>query len=132
MQDNIITLPVDVLNNGTTTDRVYERFSVDSPNKVTYTGPDHTATARDVLQLYRTFAKRTGVYLGSNKSTVKFTEDKVVLTAEGLNTVAPLIADVSFSIPVGVSVADQLAFRQRLIAALDHAFMVSFNGVLEI
>jgi hypothetical protein len=131
MQANTITLPVDVLNNGTTTDKVFTRFE-EVLNRSTYIGPGHTQVARYLMQLYRSFAKRAGNFLGVAKTEVKITKDFTVLGVDGTNVVAPAIADASFSLPVGLTAAQMLELRQDLIAAIDHAFMVSFQVSLEV
>jgi hypothetical protein len=131
MQANTITLPVDVLNNGTPSNKVFTRFE-EVLNRSTYIGPGHTQVARYLMQLYRAFAKRTGNFLGVSKSEVKITKDFTVLGVDGTNQVAPAIADASFSIPVGLTAAQMLELRQDLVAALDHAFMVSLQENLEI
>jgi len=133
MQTDTIVLPVDILNNGTPTNRTYTR-SEELADRTTYRGPEGTLSVRDAMQFYRTLPKRAGNFLGSAKMSVKFTQDKLVDTADGAGeTPAPLIAEVSFSIPVGVSDADILAFRQRVIALLDNdTVMTKLNSFLEI
>lgn len=131
MQANTITLPVDLLNNGTTTDEVFARFE-EGLNKSTYVGPNHSLQARNKLELYRTLAKRAGNFLGAAKGTMKFTQDVTVTGVDGTDIVAPQIIEVNYSLPVGSTDAQALALRQRVLAALDHSFQVSFMGIQEI
>lgn len=118
MLPNTITLAVDLLNNGTTSDEVFTRME-ELVNRSTYRGPNHSSASRNTKQFYRTLPKRSGNSLGAAKVAVKFTTDKVVAGVDGNNVVAPLIADLGFSIPVGATTADLKALRQRIIASLD-------------
>lgn len=119
MQANTITLPVDVLNNGTTVDELFTRHE-ETVNRTTYRGPAHTVASRNILQLYRTFPKRSGLYLGALKVATKFTQDVLVPNADGSGDIAvPIIVDVSYSLPVGVTAAQAKAARQRAIALTD-------------
>lgn len=124
MQANTITLAVDILNSGSTTNQAFERVE-EQVNRSTYNGPGHTFASRNQMQFYRTNPVRSGAFLGAVKSSVKFTEDVTVDDAEGNDRVAPAIAECSFSIPVGTTAAKTLELRQRMIAALDMAFMAS-------
>lgn len=119
MQPNLITLPVDRANNGNPIDEVYEKADTVG-NRSTYHGPGHTLEERDKLDLYRTPPTKSGNFRGTAKSSFKFTEDRQVLTVDGLTTVAPLILEVSFSIPVGVNDLVVKEARQRAIALLDN------------
>ena len=133
MQDNVITLAVDELNNATTVNHVFNRYDL-FQNRSVYTGANHQLTARDLLTLYRTQAKASGNFRGVAKTSVKFTQDFAVDAVDGISSLtSPIIAEITFSIPVGVTVADQLVMRQRLIALLDDdAVMVPLNNQLEI
>lgn len=118
MQPNSITLPVDELNNGTPVNEVLTRFE-EFLNRSVYIGATHSMSAKDSLTLYRTFPKPSGNFKGVSKTAVKFSRDYVVTGIDGLNITAPVIIEVSFSIPVGVVTADVLLNRQRAIALLD-------------
>lgn len=131
MQANTITLPVDVLNNGTVVNKDYLRHS-EEVNKTTYVGPGHTLQSRNTMQLYRTLPKRTGNFLGSGKTSIKFTQDFAVPGADGVNVTAPAIVSIDFSTPVGLTAAQTLELRQRAVAALDHVFAASLNDSQEI
>lgn len=119
MQANQITLAVDELNNASTVDIDFNRFE-EFANRSVYTSENHTLTAQDKLSLYRTFPKASGNFKGTAKSSFKFSWDQSVTGVDGLASLtSPIIADVGFSVPVGVTVANQLIVRQRLIALLD-------------
>lgn len=118
MLPNTITLAVDLANSGSTTDEAYQRYE-EQVNRSTYVGPAHAFDAKNTLQFYRTLPVRSGAFLGAAKTSVKFTKDVTVQDAAGLDTVYPLIAEVSFSIPVGTSAAATKELRQRVLAILD-------------
>lgn len=119
MLPNEIVLPVDLLNTGVTTGLTYQKFDA-YQNRSIYISGSHTADARDNLTLFRTFPKVSGNFKGTRKTAVKFTKDFTVATVDGSTTNSPLIIEVSFSIPVGIPVADQLIARQRALALLDN------------
>jgi hypothetical protein len=131
MQDNVLTLAVDELNNASTVDHVYNRFE-EYTNRSVYTEDGHQLTARDTLTLYRTFPKQNGNFKGTAKCSAKFSIDKSVLGVDGLaDLTSPIIGEVSFSVPVGVTVADQMIMRQCIIALLDDdAVMVALMNQL--
>lgn len=132
MLNNTITLPVDILNNGTTSNRVYTRYD-EYQNRSVYKGPSHTLVKRDTLGFYRTPVKANGTDNGVAKSAMKLTFDIEVPGKIATTTVTkPLIADASFSIPVGATTAQTLEFRQRLIACIDHAVAAQVVDDLEI
>ena len=119
MQDNVITLSVDELNNDSTVDIDFKRFE-EYQNRSVYTSENHVLTARDTLTFYRTFPKAAGNFKGTAKSSLKFSWDQAVTGVDGLSSLtSPIIADLGFSVPVGVTEATQLIMRQRLIAILD-------------
>lgn len=119
MQDNVLTLAVDELNTDSTTDHVFSRFE-EYQNRSVYTEANHQLSAKDTLTLYRTFPKIAGNFKGTAKCALKFSKDYSVDGVDGVASLtSPLIAEVSFSTPVGISVADQLIMRQRIIAILD-------------
>jgi hypothetical protein len=122
MQANEITLTVDVDNDGATTadeTQVYSRHE-EHLNRSLYIAEDHTVAAPHTLSLYRTQPKVNGNFLGMAKSAVKFSECLAVEGADGVTTVkAPLICEISFSVPVGTSSAQLMEMRQRAVALLD-------------
>lgn len=119
MQPDTITLAVDTLNSGSTTNYDFTRFE-ETLNRTIYAGEDHKIDSRDQLAIYRTAPKRTGNFKGVAKTSTKFTKDITVLGVDGLaNLTAPIIIEASFSIPVGCTTAQLVEMRQRVIALLD-------------
>jgi len=118
-QPATITLAVDVLNNGSTVNKAYSSLSGVQGNKSQYIGPDHSMVAPHTLTFYRTFPKPSGNFRGVTKTAVKVSISKEVEGVDGSTLSAPNIGEVSFSLPVGATEADELILRQTLIAALD-------------
>lgn len=119
MQPNSIVLPVDELNNETTVNHTYTRYE-ETLNKSTYISGTSVPVARDMLQLYRTPHKVSGNFRGVSKSAIKFTEDIIVDGVDGISQItAPIIVEVSFSVPVGATAAQTLLARQKALACLD-------------
>jgi hypothetical protein len=120
MQDNTITLAVDTANNGTTSDKVYTRISVDG-NRSTYINKaEHQPHVRNMLQLYRSDAKPSGNDAGTRKCAVKFTVDQTVPNRDGSgDMVKPLIVEVNIAIPEGTDAAQVLALRQHVVTLMD-------------
>lgn len=133
MLDNVITLAVDELNNATTVNHVFDRVDKIN-NRSIYVGENHVLTARDELSFYRTPQKLSGNFRGVAKSALKFTQDFVVDGVDGVSQLtSPIIAGVTFSVPVGVTAAAQLVMRQRIIALLDDdSIMVPLMNQLQI
>lgn len=120
MQANIFSLSVDPANDGNPVTETYELYNGSLLNRSIYVSPTHVQESRDMLTLYRTEATKSGNFKGVSKSALKCTEDKAVPGVDSSTTLtAPMIGEVSFSIPVGVTAADVKHFRQRLIAILD-------------
>lgn len=125
MQPNILVLPVDVSNDGTTTDRSYRRFE-EFKDRSVYVGPNHSYVNPDTLSIYRTEPKPTASSRGISKCAVKLSSKVSVPSSDGVTTVeSTLIGHMSFNLPVGLTTAQLLEFRQRVIAAIDHDFMDS-------
>lgn len=118
MQPNTLTFVVDVLNNGTTEEKVYTRFE-EFQNRAAYIGSTHSPASRDMLALYRSFPTRNGNFRGTSKSSVKFTRDISVPGVDGNSVIVPMIIELSFSIPVGAAEADVKEYRQTALAILD-------------
>lgn len=119
MQANAITLNVDYLNNSTTTAEVYDRADY-FQNRSTYHGANHASDSRDIFQLYRTYPKQNGNFKGVEKCSIKFTYDHSVDGVDGVATLtSPAIAEINFSLPVGMTAAEKLIVRQRVISILD-------------
>lgn len=125
-----ITFPVDVANNGTTVDKVYTR-DYDDFSKSLYKGPSNTLLSRQLLQFQRTPNKVVGNSFGTFRTATKVTVDKMVTARDGTSISQPMILEITTSIPVGVSDADKVEYRQLLIAVLDHAIYGDvLNGVV--
>lgn len=133
MLDNTLTLSVDVANNATLVNRTYRRYE-ENLNRSVYVGPNHTLQAKDTLTFYRTAPKPSGNFRGTAKTSFKFSQDQSVLAVDGISHLtAPVIVEVSFSVPVGVTPAQVLELRQRVIALLDSDnVMNNLNNTLEI
>lgn len=132
MQPNAVTLSVDEQNDGVgPVDHVYSRFE-EYLNRAVYIHSSHAIDARDTLALYRTFPKASGNFKGVAKTAFKFSKDLVVTGVDGVSQLsAPLIVDVSFSIPVGAATEQILIARQRALALLDlDAIMTPLNEQL--
>jgi len=132
MQPNTITIACDVLNNGTTENHAFTRHREEGL-KSTYIGPAHSAILKNILAIYANNPKPSGNFPGVQKSAFKRTKDFSVLGVNGENVVLPAIVEVSFSIPAGVPVADQLILRQEVLNLLDQdAIMVPLNNLGDI
>lgn len=132
MQPNVITLAVDELNNGTTVDHILTRYE-EFQNRAVYIGADHALNARNTVTLYRTPPKPSGNFLGVGKSAIKLSQDITVLGADGSSVVAPIIFEVSCSLPVGALNASTLLQRQKVVALVDRDdIMVALNSLLMI
>lgn len=128
MQANQISLNVDVLNDGNTVAQTYDRYE-EFQNRSIYVGATHVPEARDQMAIYRTFPSKSGNFKGVSKSAIKFTADVEVPGVDASTTLtAPMIGEVTFSLPVGCAAADVKELRQRIIAALDvDTFMDSLS-----
>lgn len=122
MQPNVITLSVDAQNDGQTTADLsvnFTRFD-EYQNRTVYIGDNHQMDAKDTLTLYRSTPTPNGNFKGVMKTSVKFTKDVLVPGVDGVSTLtAPIILEVSFSVPVGASAAALLLARQTALALVD-------------
>jgi len=120
MQPNTITLSVDEQNDGVDpVDHVFTRFE-EYQNRAVYIGSTHSMSAKDTTSLYRTFPKSSGNFKGVAKTAFKISKDIQVDGVDGVSQLsAPIIVDVSFSIPVGATHEQILIARQRALALLD-------------
>lgn len=125
-QPNEITLSVDYLNDGVTfTPEVYEQLDDSQPNRTVYSGENHANDARDLMTLYRSFPTKNGNFKGVQKSSIKMTKDHQVAGVDASTEITGTsIIDISMSLPVGLTVAEELVLRQRAAAALVHDFVV--------
>lgn len=122
MQPNTIAYTYDHDNDGGTTAAVAVTVTRhgEEVNKTTYVTPTHNLTVqKDTVEFYRTLAKRSGDFLGAEKTAVKRTKTQVVPSAAGLDISAPFIANLEFSVPVGMSEANRVA------AVMEHIGFVS-------
>jgi len=121
MQPDSITLSVNADNDDGTTpdvDIVYSRYD-EYQNRSVYIAADHSLSVRNTMGFYRTFPKPSGNFLGVAKSAIKFTQDYVVPGADSTTTItAPGLAEVNFSLPVGITPAQTLALAMRVAAAI--------------
>jgi hypothetical protein len=133
MLANTITCPSAVFlketdGDDTTTQLVLTRLE-ETVNRSTYGettthagGQLHSVTARNQVQFYRTYPKRTGSSRGAAKLTMKWTRDVTVANADGSgDIVLPLIGEVSFSIPVGANHWEISNLRRRIASLLTDA-----------
>lgn len=129
MLDDVITLPVDVLNDGNTVDAVFTRFE-ESLNRTVYISGEHSIELPDTLSFYRSPVKPSGNFKGVAKTATKFSKHHVVDGVDGVAQLAsPLIIGISYSIPIGVTPAQVLVARQRAIALSDiDAIMDELNN----
>lgn len=120
MQPDQISLSVDHDNDGLALQtQVYTRYE-ESQNKATYIGTGHLPDARNMIAFYRSFPTKSGNFKGVGKTSLKLTDDINVAGVDSSTLTAPVIIDVSFSVPVGATAADVKHFRQRVIALLDN------------
>lgn len=124
MQANQLSVQTDPLNNGTIVPEPYDRYE-EYQNRSVYIGASHTPDTRDTISLYRSFPTKSGNFKGVSKSSVKLTKDHLVLGVDGVsNLTSPVIVEVNFSVPLGVTAANLLEIRQRVIALLDDDSMM--------
>lgn len=121
MQSNLITLAVDVDNDGGTTpavDNVFTRFD-EYQNRSLYIHANHSVAVRDTLGFYRTFPNANGNFRGTAKCAVKFTKDYSIAGVDAeTSLIRPAIGEIGFSMPVGLTPEQTLEFRMRLVAIL--------------
>lgn len=120
MQPDAITLAVDEENDGVgLVNHVFSQYDRYN-NRTVFTSANHTAEVKDTLTMYRTPAKVNGNFRGVSKVAVKFSKDTSVLGVDGVSSLkAPIIVEVSCSLPVGATSAEKLIARQRVVALLD-------------
>jgi hypothetical protein len=83
-----------------------DTYSADSfgSNSVGYIGPAKTSSTKDDLVLRRTAPKPTSVFSGVARAQAKLT--RTVALTGALTPTGDQIADLSFSLPVGIAAAD--------------------------
>lgn len=99
--------------------KAYDRYSEET-NRTVYRGPADTLSADDKLAFTRRFPTKSGNFLGVAKPNAKFTLSQTVLDAEGNSIVAPIIAELGFSLPVGVTDAAVDDICGRISALVVH------------
>jgi hypothetical protein len=131
MQPNTIVLAVDPLNDSNVVPETYERFE-EFQNRSVYIGESHLPESRDTINLYRSFPTKSGNFKGVSKTSIKSTVDHEVDGVDGIsNVTAPLIIEIGFSCPVGVTAAQVIHARQRILALLDDdTIMTALNNQL--
>jgi len=116
MQANTITVQTDAAGDDVIVPEVYTRAQ-ETLNKTTYEGPQHSLVLRDILQLSRVAPKPNSISRGSAKTKIKFTLDVEVANPKGDGTITmAAIGEVSYSLPIGMTVADQMILCERLHA----------------
>lgn len=125
MQANTLTLSVDLLDTAVYTDVDFDRYE-EHLNRSVYKTGESNLVSRDLLGLFRSMPNSNGNYAGTAKSSAKFTLDVEVPGIDSTTTVkAPLIGEISFSAPVGVTPAMMLVLRQRLVALAKNATIMT-------
>lgn len=128
----VITLPVDVANNGTLVNTPASLFE-GVPGRKEYHFAPHSFTARDQMVFTRSLPKANGNFAGTRKSSVKFTKDQVVPGVDASTEVkAPGILEISASLPVGYTPAAAMELRQRGIAILDSLLIIDVQEKCEV
>lgn len=128
----VVTLPVDVANNGTIVNTVINLFE-GIPGRKEYHFPTHSFTQRDQVTFTRSLPKQNGNFAGTRKSAVKLTKDELVPGVDPSTDVkAPGILEISTSLPVGYTPAAAMQLRQRAIAILDSLFYVDVQEKCEV
>lgn len=88
----------------------------ENPDSSVYRTASHNDTVQtDLMQFSRAAAKRSGDYLGNEKTGWKRTKTFQVKDAAGNDIKANAIADCNFSLPYGMTIAQKLEFLMELI-----------------
>lgn len=124
MQEAIITLPVDVVDNGTLVNQVFSRQE-EYLHRTLYIGAEHQPDMRNTLGIYRTPIKPTSGFKGVMRTSLKITKDVQVLNPVGETITSPMIAELSFSVPVGTSAEDRLELTQTIGALALHREVIA-------
>jgi len=114
MLDATITLPV--VGGNVDVDRYSEE-----KDKSTYLFDGATWAKRKEICFLRSVPKASGAYPGNARGTVKLTWDTEVVDKLGNTIIAPIIATVQYSIPVGAADAVITAHIKHVAAVLNHA-----------
>lgn len=84
---------------------------------ISYAGPNHTFSVKDLCTVKRQAPKPTATYRGNARETVKLTR---TLTLDD-STKADALVNIEFSVPVGAANADVQALADDLGALLSSA-----------
>lgn len=114
MLDATITLPV--VGGDVDVDRYSEE-----KDKSTYLFDGATWASRKEISFLRSTPKASGAYPGNARGTFKITWDTEVVDKLGNTIVAPIIATVQYSIPVGASDTVVNNHIKHTAAVLNHA-----------
>lgn len=117
MLENTLTLSLP--NGGTPVNMTITRIDV-FQNRSVYHEPSHSTTMRKTCGFYRTLPKRSGDFLGVSKSAAKSTVDIAVTDAKGATVTAPMIGEISFSVPIGATEAAIDTLLDRLDALISN------------
>lgn len=119
MLDSTINLNVDTTNDDTPEVIGITRYD-EYRDRSVYIFPAHTLEKRDMLGISRILPKKSGNFRGVARAGAKITLDVEVPGVDATTSyVQPLIADVTFAIPVGTDTVTVKEVRQRIIAFLD-------------
>lgn len=119
MQPDQLNLSVDPANDSNPVVEVYDRYE-ELTNRTTYVGAAHLPDKRDTVALYRSQPTKTGNFKGVGKTAVKLTNDVEVSGVDSSTTLtAPIILELSASVPVGTTEAELIHALQRMVALLD-------------
>lgn len=97
--------------------KTYANDVARSPDIMRYTGPGHTLSTNDFIDLSRTAPKKTSDYAGKGRARVKLTRN----ATNGTVSLGDAIADFSISFPVGMQSSEQDAVINDLAAWLGAA-----------
>jgi len=110
----------------------YNRYRSNGINRTSWHGESHTDQMRDELSLLVGDPKTSANFRGVRKSTFKITRDQEVTGVDtSTELIAPLIANVSFSAPVGTSDAAFIDVCEAIRGLLDQPALmksVALNG----
>lgn len=101
-------------------DVVVDRFSEET-NKSVYHFDGATWKMRKEVTFLRSLPKASGAYPGNARGSAKITWDFELTDNAGATIIAPVIAEIKFSVPVGVSSDDVDDIIAHAAAVLNHA-----------
>lgn len=112
---------------------VYSHYRTDN-NRATYIGPVHSDLSKDMLVVQSVSPKRNGVSYGNRRSLANLINSVSVLDTNGVSTTKDMKAEISVSIPAGVTLNDFKERIARLNGILDDATLVEnlfFTGKID-